>query len=70
MGGYEGGWLRGIGDGMTSHHMLTHAPKESRNHTNLAYFGVVGCWAGCVLSSKSIERIEFAFGKLLGELEP
>ncbi len=29
----------------------------------------MGCWAGCVYSSKSIERFELAFQKLLSEIE-
>ncbi len=68
MGGGGRGGLRGIGGGMTPHlgfgvHMLTICAHKS------SIFRGVGCWAGCVYSSKSIERFEFAFQKLLGKIE-
>ncbi len=44
----------------------TNVPKDSRNHTILAYFGG---WAGCVLSSKAIDLDRDRFGKLHGETE-
>ena len=43
-------------------------PPSSPDCNPFDYF-VWGCWAGCVYSSKSIERFEFAFRKLLGEIE-
>ncbi len=74
MGGEEGGGLRGIGGGMTPHlrfgvHMLTICAQRLQEPHKSSKFRGVGCWAGCVYSSKSIERFEFAFGKLLGEIE-
>jgi hypothetical protein len=69
-----GGGLRGIGGGMTPHlgfgvHMLTICAQNLHEQHKSSIFRGVGCWAGCVYSSKSIERLEFAFRKLLGEVE-
>jgi hypothetical protein len=75
MGGGRGG-LRGTGGGMTPHlgfgvQMLTICAQNLHEPHKSSIFRGVGCWAGsgCVYSSKSIERFEFAFRKLLGEIE-
>ncbi len=61
-GGEEGGWKGGaegdrgwddLSPRISGAHVDHLCPKESRNHTILAY---LGGWAGCVYSSKSIER--------------
>jgi hypothetical protein len=75
MGGGGRGGLRGIGGGMTPHlgfgvHMLTICAQRLQEPHKSSIFTGVGCWTGCVYSSKSIERFELAFGKLLGEIEP
>jgi hypothetical protein len=72
-GGEEGG-LSGIGGGMTPHlgfgvHMLTICAQNLHESHKSSIFRGVGCWAGCVYSSKSIERFEFAFRKLLSEIK-
>ncbi len=38
-------------------------------HTNLGFLGGWADGAGCVYSLKSIERFEFAYRKLLGEID-
>jgi hypothetical protein len=72
-----GGGIGGEGDrGWDDLSPLTrcspHVPKESTNHTILAYFGrwAVGRGVYCVLSLKAIELDRNCFGKLLGEIEP
>jgi hypothetical protein len=49
--------------------MLTICAQNLHEPHKSSIFRGVGCWAGCVYSSKSIERFEFAFRKLLGEIE-
>ncbi len=73
-GGEEGGEEGGIGGGMTPHlgfgvHVLTICAQRLQEPHKSSIFRGVGCWAGCVYSSKPIERFEFAFGKLLGEIK-
>ncbi len=53
-GGAEGdrGW-DDLSPRISGAHVQHMCPKESRNHTILAY---LGGWAGCVYSSKSIEH--------------
>jgi hypothetical protein len=68
------GGLRGIGGGMTPHlgfgvHMLAICAQNLHEPHKSSIFRGVGCCAGCVYSSKSIERFEFTFRKLLGEIE-
>jgi hypothetical protein len=69
MGGMKGGAEgdRGWDDLSPLTRCSTHVPKEP--HKSSLFWGV-GCWAGCVLSLKLIEHLEFAFGKLLGKIEP
>jgi hypothetical protein len=67
-GGAEGD--RGWDDLSPLTRCSTHVPKESRNHTNLAYFGGWAVGRGCVLSSNAIELDRDRFGKLLGETKP
>jgi hypothetical protein len=71
-GGRKGGGPRGIGGGMTSHlgfrvHMFTIcAQKVQKLHNSSLFRGV-----GEVCIFLEIDRaFEFAFGKLLGEIEP
>jgi hypothetical protein len=49
--------------------MLTICVQNLHEPHKSSIFRGVGCWAGCVYYSKSIERFEFAFRKLLGEIE-
>jgi hypothetical protein len=50
-------------------HVLTICAQRLQEPHKSSIFIWVGCWAGCVYSSKLIERFELAFGKLLGEIE-
>jgi hypothetical protein len=65
---FEGAGLRGIGGGMTSHlstnveHMC---PRVQKPHKSSFFLGVA-FWAGCVLSSKSIDLDRDCFRKLRG----
>ncbi len=69
-GGGRGGDGGAEGDrGWDDNTCSTHVPKISMYHTNL---GILGGWAvgrGVFIPRNSIERFEFAFRKLLGEIE-
>ncbi len=70
-GGEEGGRMGGGGRGVEGDRGwddITCAQNLHEPHKSMIFRGV-GCWAGCVYSSKLIERFRFAFRKLLGEIE-
>ncbi len=46
------------------------SPGTPGNYTNLACFGGVGSWAGCVLASKAIDLDRDRIRKLRGETVP
>jgi hypothetical protein len=50
-------------------HMLIICAQNLYEPHKSSIFRGVSCWAGCVCSSKLIECYEFAFRKLLGEIE-
>jgi hypothetical protein len=50
--------------------MCDHVGPKVQNTSLTRIFRGWAAKAGCVYSSKSIERFEFAFGKLLVEIEP
>ncbi len=66
-GGKEGGAEgdRGWDDNTCS----THVPKISMKHTNLGFLGGWADGRGVYIPRKRSERFEFAYRKLLGEID-